>query len=96
MTKTVRTPGTWVPVLHSSGQFSIGASTKPGCWPKGRICDLIQGTEADAHIIAAAPDLLDLMRSAVARIEQANAEGNPILSAWLTDARAAIAKATGE
>jgi hypothetical protein len=44
----------------------------------------------------AAPDLLDCLRLAVARIELANQEGDPIMSAWLIDARAAIAKAEGK
>lgn len=43
----------------------------------------------------AAPDLLAALQFAVTRIEIANAEGNPILSAWLPDAKALIAKATG-
>lgn len=46
-------------------------------------------------IIAAAPELLDLLRAAAKRVEIANNEGNPILSAWLVDAKAAIEKATG-
>ena len=39
-------------------------------------------------------DLIDLLRFAVKRVELANEEGNPILSAWLPDAKAAIARAT--
>ena len=50
---------------------------------------------ADALLIAAAPDLLQLLQAAVARIELEIQEGGSILSAWLPDARAAIAKATG-
>lgn len=37
--------------------------------------------------------LIDLLEMAAARIEIANAEGNPMLSAWLPDARKAIAEA---
>jgi len=51
--------------------------------------------DANARLIAAAPDLLVVLEHAVARAEVANAEGNPILSAWLPDARAALAKAKG-
>ena len=43
----------------------------------------------------AVPDLLTVLRAAVARVELANREGDPILSAWLPDAQAAIAKAEG-
>ena len=37
--------------------------------------------------------LVEVLRVAVARIEVANVSGRPILSAWLPDARAAIAAA---
>lgn len=52
------------------------------------------------HIIhcpmhTAAPELLGCMKAAVARVELANAEGDTILSAWLPDAKAIIAKAEG-
>jgi hypothetical protein len=40
-------------------------------------------------------DLLDTLKAAVARVELANKEGNPILSAWLPEAQAIIAKAEG-
>lgn len=41
----------------------------------------------------AVKDLLDVLTAAVRRVEMANAEGNPILSAWLPDANAAIENA---
>ena len=52
--------------------------------------------QANAHLIAAAPELLDLLEAAVARVQIANEEGNPILSAWLPDALSALRKAKGE
>lgn len=51
---------------------------------------------ANARLIASAPDLLDLLESAVARVQIANEEGNPILSAWLNDALSTLRKAKGE
>ena len=54
------------------------------------------GREANAALIAAAPDLLDTLEAAIGRIEIANAEGDPILSAWLPDAKATVARAKGE
>lgn len=51
---------------------------------------------ANAALIAAAPELLEILVAAVGRVEVANAEGNPILSAWLLEAHAIIAKATGK
>jgi hypothetical protein len=38
-------------------------------------------------------DLIDVLRAAVQRVEIANAEGDPILSAWLPDARVALVSA---
>lgn len=49
----------------------------------------------NARLIAAAPELLDILKAAVARVKIANYEGDPILSAWLPDAESAIAKAEG-
>lgn len=45
--------------------------------------------------LAALEELLDSLRFAVARVRVANAEGDPILSAWLPGADAVIAKAGG-
>ena len=86
------TPGPWAVTHH--GEWIIGRSPDIGeC--------LVAKTDGpewreNARLIAAAPELLDLLKIAVARVEIANAEGNDILSAWLTDAQNAIAKATGE
>jgi len=44
----------------------------------------------------AAPDLLDLLEAAVARVQIANEEGESILSAWLPDAISTLRKAKGE
>lgn len=49
-----------------------------------------------ARLIASAPDLLDLLETAVARVQIANEEGDPILSAWLSDALSTLRKAKGE
>ena len=49
-----------------------------------------------ARLIAAAPDLLDLLEAAVARVQIANEEGESILSAWLPDALSTLRKAKGE
>jgi len=54
-----------------------------------------QSALRSAPLYASAFDLLEILKSAVARIEIANEEGDRILSAWLPDARAAISKAEG-
>lgn len=57
--------------------------------------NLREMAEKAAPLIAAAPDMLDLLLTAVTRVELANTEGDPILSAWLPGAKAVIARAKG-
>jgi hypothetical protein len=86
MNNTLHTPGPW---KHDPtwGIIKYG---------KSEICALHSGNLANAHLISAAPDLLDLLEAAVARVQLANEEGNPILSAWLPDALSTLRKAKGE
>lgn len=49
----------------------------------------------DTLLSAAAPALVLALQFAIARVELANTEGDPILSAWLPEAREAVATATG-
>ena len=52
--------------------------------------------EADAHLIAAAPDLLEVLEMIVSEADSYTARtGKPVYN-WLNPARAAIAKAKGE
>ena len=51
---------------------------------------------ANARLIAAAPELLELLERAVGRLEIAHRNGDSIMKEWVIDARAVIAKATGE
>ena len=44
---------------------------------------------------AVVPELVEALRGAVARVELANGEGDPILSAWLPDAKALLARLEG-
>ena len=61
------------------------------------ICGLPKRENNDAaNLIASAPDLIDLLEAAIARVQLANEEGNPILSAWLPDALSTLRKAKGE
>lgn len=52
--------------------------------------------DANARLIAAAPELLDMLERAVRRLEIAHANGDSIMREWIVDARAIIAKAKGE
>jgi len=98
MNAVTHTPGPWTLVEHDRDFFVLPDGDDNGCITEipnrgnGRNYD---ENQANARLIASAPDLLLLLKQAVARVEIANAEGNPILSAWLQDARAALAKAEG-
>jgi hypothetical protein len=53
--------------------------------------------EADARLIAAAPDLLEALKLCESNISSLLASAHPkVYGEWLTVVRAAIAKATGE
>jgi len=58
--------------------------------PTAYVCDT-----SDADLFCQAQAMFDLLRQAVKRVEVANTEGNPILSAWLPDAIECLAKANG-
>lgn len=51
---------------------------------------------ADARLMAASPDLLASLREIVAAIESDDADGYSPSGDWFREAKAAIAKATGE
>jgi len=79
------------PPSRESGRFvevedAAGKSIKAGQWIK-------RGDGYWALRLPQAGPLVDLLEAACARVELANAEGNPILSGWLPDARRAIAQA---
>lgn len=62
--------------------------------------DGVMEHEGNCEILLNAVNSFDAMREAleqaIARIEVANREGNQIMSAWLPDAKAALALAKGE
>ena len=89
------TPGPWNLERDCNGvpEFVFGGDT---C-----VCDF--GIEApkpeDARLIAAAPELLEVIREAVDSAEREMAKGrkaSPGLATWLEKARAALAKVRGE
>lgn len=85
---------------HTPGPWTVGSCT----WNEdGNVCYELQGIKRgsapDARLIAAAPDLLDALKMGVAETMDyiklnnlTGAENNH----WIVQARAAIAKATGE
>jgi len=97
MKNTLHTPGPWT---HTpSREHSNPDTTRRDIVAESQFGPaFIAGdvSQSDANLIAAAPDLLDLLEAAVARVQLANEEGNPILSAWLPDALSTLRKAKGE
>ena len=93
------TPGPWVVKRASEPEESTEfyfTSDKGviGYWKGGRhrhTDDQWLLTEADANLIAAAPELLEALKSIVQWVEQGDYE-----ESFLSDARAAIARARGE
>ena len=61
-----------------------------------RLVRVVQGLRIeDCPLHAAAGQMRDLLAAAVARVGLENKEGNPILSAWLPEAEALLAKIRG-
>ena len=73
--------------LHDADATEIACTDEA----RAEVCRRIADILAPGHA-----DLLRELRYAVARMELANAEGDQILSAWLPEARAAIATAAGK
>ncbi len=55
--------------------------------------NIIERLQDAADLIA---ELLPVLEAAISRVQLANEEGNPILSAWLPDALSTLRKAKGE
>lgn len=93
MSETKHTPGPW-------GMFrKVGRNMRwhirAGGYDGTEIVSLTQAQEADACLIAAAPELYEALDSAVSALMIA-AELHPGLKPALDKARAALAKARGE
>lgn len=78
------------PVIDDHG-YDVGRLSYNGrIWPIGCNLDSTPLYDPGADPV---PALLAALKFAVERVKVANAEDDPILSAWLPDAHAAIAKA---
>jgi hypothetical protein len=102
MKNTPHTPAPWKIATFDGPHEYASIEAGDGISELIRVCDIpnwpcaIEEMQANARLIAAAPDLLDLLEAAVTRVQIANEEGNPILSAWLPDALSTLRKAKGE
>jgi hypothetical protein len=90
------TPGPWVakddgvgPYIMA-GEIDIAMAVGPFSYDYMEL-----EVNANALLIAAAPDLLEMLDRAVRRLEIAHANGDTIMREWIIDARAVIAKVEG-
>ena len=103
MGKQTHTPGPWVAEGRGANLTVVFAGSTPGSRPG--VCAVADGTEkereANARLIAAAPELLAALAAIVSRLEwNGYREGWDVRcdlpSGTVLAARAAIAKATAE
>lgn len=99
---TKHTPGPWQVGMafdnYGATEIAIEHMTTAGNLIIAVALDGLQGQDANARLIAAAPDLLEALKGLhddimdYIRLNSLGAENNH----WLVQARAAITKATGE
>ena len=91
------TPGPWKIEEFSKGSYLVTARNA-GTAKEGLVAQHVPGI-ANARLIAAAPELLEVIREAVDSAEREMAKGrkaSPGLATWLEKARAALAKARAD
>ncbi len=65
---TNRTPGPWRKTRHAAGLIKVEAANRV-------VCDGFAGEEANANLIAAAPDLLEAAGGALDRLRYLHSQG---------------------
>lgn len=77
-------------LLGLADSFMEDWEANEGKFDKEECAERRKEFDAIRPLFAAAPTLLQLLSTAIARVEIANGEGDPILSAWLIDAKKAV------
>jgi len=91
------TPGPWEFGINPRGGYSNGVVVRPagefphGLWIADCGCEYDEERQANARLISAAPELLELIE----RAHEADCPDEDIRTAWWEARAAAIAKATG-
>lgn len=84
----------------STDDCPYAATTQPllwTMWQRGYGAEYYgRETTATAELIPNWHTVCDILTSAIARVQLANDEGNPILSAWLGDAKFLLAQAQAQ
>ena len=93
------TPGPWQVGMafdnYGETEIAIEHMTPAGNLVVAVALGGLQGQDANASLIAAAPDLLDALKAIVKSLAEQDDEGLIEHAQQMIDARAAIAKATG-
>jgi hypothetical protein len=83
--------------LQLAEAFELSAMDhEPDGWPAFRQSTLSSAAAELRRLHAVNTELLDLMQRAIRRLEIEHAHGGSIMREWITEARAAIAKAGGQ
>lgn len=94
MTKAKHTAGPWYVTTDTHGDICVNNHEKfPSEFPIARIAKHMEETQANAHLIAAAPEMLEALEGLLEGIE---AQDPSQIRFNLPHAKAAIAKAKGE
>lgn len=91
------TPGPWIAVRSPSSGWRVQAAKPPDAYKSGKPYRNVAGKvhEADAHLIAAAPDLLEALSALLmAPWDPTSLGGGNTYMQAVEQARAAITKAT--
>jgi hypothetical protein len=93
--KTQHTPGPWIATVIGTG-YSVRTTKDRGI---AKVYDQAENDEtgkSNAHLIAAAPDLLAALENTVSAWSAQFEKNGHLAPAWCKQARAAIARAKGE
>jgi hypothetical protein len=94
--KAQHTPGPWETAVNDEGQWDV--CDAGGGDLLADLSDCPENAEANARLIAAAPELLAALKAILARVESGEGMGGKFLGGPplpIREARAAIARATG-
>lgn len=89
------TPGPWR-VSYEHGTTQIRTANNESIMCDETYYPWVPKNDADWHLIAAAPDLLEALEWALDAWDTHNRTGDPMQGDWESDAIAAIVKAKGE
>jgi hypothetical protein len=94
MTETKWTPGPWTAYDFGADWWVANSTDDSG--PMLRVGSWHEQREANAHLIAAAPDLYEALCWAIQSWDEHNKHGFNMQGDWVQDARAALSKARGD